>query len=199
MLTAEAIGLPLNLIKMDVLTGENLTPEYEEMNPQRTIPLIVDGDYKLSESRAIMSYLVDQYGKNARLYPQTPEGRALVNQMLHFDMSTLYKAFKFYYYPAVFFGKEYDPEQFQKLQNAFEILDKILEGREYATGRYMTIADLALAATVSTAETFNFDVEKYHNVAKWLDRIKASAPGYRKANGEGLKIMRKIYEDSKNK
>lgn len=47
---------------------------------------------------------------------------------------------------------DYDPEQYKELQNAFEVLDKLLEGNDYATGRNMTIADLALVATVSTAE-----------------------------------------------
>lgn len=199
MLTAEAIGLPLNLKHLDILSGEHMTPEYEEMNPQRNVPFLVDGDVKLSESRAIISYLADQYGKNARLYPRTPEGRAMVNQLLNFDMATLYKSLKYYYYPAVFFGKDYDPEQYQQVEKAFEILDKILEGHEYVTGRYMTIADLSLTANVSTMEVYNFEVEKYPNVAKWLDRMKASAPGYRKANGEGLEMMRKVFENSQNK
>lgn len=44
-----------------------------------------------------MSYLADQYGKNDRLYPKTPTGLALVNQRLHFDIGTLYKAVKDYY------------------------------------------------------------------------------------------------------
>lgn len=48
-------------------------------------------------SRAIMSYLADQYGKNVRLYPQTPIGRALVNHRLHFDIGTLYRGMKDYY------------------------------------------------------------------------------------------------------
>lgn len=44
-----------------------------------------------------MSYLVDQYGKNIRLNPQTPAGRALVNHRLHFDIGTLYRGMKNYY------------------------------------------------------------------------------------------------------
>ncbi|XP_029039563.1 glutathione S-transferase 1-1-like [Osmia bicornis bicornis] len=199
LLTAEAIGFPLNLKKLNLFAGEHQTPEYEELNPQKTVPFILDGDYKLTESRAIMSYLVDQYGKNDRLNPHTPNERALVNQRLHFDIGTLYKAAKYCYYPVVFRKMDYDPEQYKELQNAFEILDKLLEGNDYATGRNMTIADLALVATVSTVETFDFEVGNYPNVAKWLERTKSSAPGYRKANGEGLKLMRMKFEDLKKK
>lgn len=48
-------------------------------------------------SRAIMSYLADQYGKNTRLNPQTVIGRALVNHRLYFDIGTLYRGMKDYY------------------------------------------------------------------------------------------------------
>ncbi|XP_076678501.1 glutathione S-transferase 1-1-like [Andrena cerasifolii] len=198
LLTAEAIGFPLNLKEIDLLAGEHMETEFEQLNPQKTVPFLVDGDYTLTESRAIMSYLVDQYGKNSRLNPHTPTGRALVNQRLHFDIGTLYKAMKNYYYPVAF-GKTdiYDPEQYRKLDAAFEILNIFLEGQEYVAGRNMTIADLAVAATVSTAEVFGFEIETYPNVAKWMEKIKSSAPGYRKANGEGMEALKKILEDCK--
>ena len=48
-------------------------------------------------SRAIMSYLADQYSKNIHLNPQTPSGRALINHRLHFDIDTLYRGMKNYY------------------------------------------------------------------------------------------------------
>ena len=43
-------------------------------------------------------------------------------------------------------------------------------------------------------QAFGFDVSKYENVARWLDRMKTSAPGYRKANSEGVEIMRKYFQ-----
>ncbi|XP_076758398.1 glutathione S-transferase 1-1-like [Xylocopa sonorina] len=197
LLTAEAIGISLNLKTVDLFSGEHLKPEYEELNPQKTVPFLVDGDFKLSESRAIMSYLADQYGKNDRLYPQAPMARALINNRLYFDIGTLYKAMKYYYYPVVFRGeKEYNSENYKMVENAYEILDKFLDGQDYVAGRNLTIADLALVATVSTMEVFGFVVEPYANVARWLDRIKSSAPGYRKANGEGLEILKKMAENS---
>ncbi|CAD1480557.1 unnamed protein product, partial [Heterotrigona itama] len=151
-----------------------------------------------AKARAIMSYLADQYSKNVHLNPQTPSGRALVNHRLHFDIGTLYKGMKNCYYPVVFGGAEnYNPEDYKVLESAFDILDKFLDGQDYVAGRNLTIADLAIAATVSTSEVFGFEVEKYTNVAKWMDKIKSSAPGYRKANGEGLEILKKLADNSK--
>ncbi|XP_043678379.1 uncharacterized protein LOC122633947 [Vespula pensylvanica] len=196
LLTAEAIGLSLNLKEIDLFSGEQLKPEYEEINPQRTIPFLVDGDYKLSESRAIMCYLVDQYGKNERLYPQNPVSRALVNQKLYFDIGTLYKNLSSYFYPVVFGDAEsYDEEKYEKLKDSFDLLEKFLEDQDYVVGRSLTIADLTLASSVSTAEALGFEVFRYKNVSKWMDRIKSSAPGYRKVNGEGLEILKKFVAD----
>lgn len=198
LLAAEAIGISLNLKEIDIFANEHLKPEYEQLNPQKTVPFLVDGDYKLTESRAIMSYLADQYGKNDRLYPQTPIGRALVNHRLHFDIGTLYRGMKDYYYPVAFGKtKDYNPECYKILEGAFDVLNIFLDGQDYAAGRNLTIADLALAATVSTAEIFGFEVERYTNVDKWMNRIKSLAPGYRKANGEGLEMLKKLIEDFK--
>ena len=44
-------------------------------------------------SRAIMTYLVIKYGKDASLYPTDPQERAVVDQRLYFDMGTLYDSF----------------------------------------------------------------------------------------------------------
>ena len=44
-------------------------------------------------------------------------------------------------------------------------------------------------------QAFGFDVNKYENVSRWLNKIKTSAPGYRKANSEGVEIMRKFFQE----
>ena len=49
--------------------------------------------YFLFFSRAIIAYLVDQYGKDDSLYPKDPKQRAVVNQRLYFDAGTLYQRF----------------------------------------------------------------------------------------------------------
>lgn len=72
-----------------------------QLNPQHTIPTLVDGDLNLWESRAIISYLVEKYGKTDSLYPKDPTKRAVVNQRMYFDMGTLYDRFATYYYPQV--------------------------------------------------------------------------------------------------
>ncbi len=62
------------------------------MNPQHTIPCIRDGDFVLSESRAIACYIVDCYAQDDKLYPRDPKVRAQVDHRLYFDIGTLMKS-----------------------------------------------------------------------------------------------------------
>lgn len=52
----------------------------------------------------------------------------------------------------MFEGAEPVPAQYTKLEEAYKIFDKFLEGQTWAAGDHLTIADLALVATVSSAE-----------------------------------------------
>lgn len=62
-------------------------------------------------------------------------------------------------YPVAFGKtKDYNPECYKILEGAFDVLNIFLDGQDYAAGRNLTIADLALAATVSTAEVSGSNV-----------------------------------------
>ncbi|XP_063243261.1 uncharacterized protein LOC134542717 [Bacillus rossius redtenbacheri] len=199
LLAAKAVGVDLNLKLTNLFAGEHLTPEYLKMNPQHTIPTIDDGGFYLSESRAILGYLVDQYAKDDSLYPKDPKKRALVNQRLYFDMGTLYKSFADYYFPIAFAGASPDPEKMKKLEEAFGFLDKYLEGQQWAAGSKITIADFALVASVSSADIVGFDVSKYSNVAKWFEKCKKSISGYEELNHKGCIQLKEMLDKATKK
>ncbi|KAL3287371.1 hypothetical protein HHI36_001845 [Cryptolaemus montrouzieri] len=69
---------------------EQLKDEYLKINPQHTVPTLVDGDFILWDSHAIGTYLADTYGKNDSFYPKDLRRRALVDQRLNFDCGTMY-------------------------------------------------------------------------------------------------------------
>lgn len=78
--------------KLIILTKQKTFLRFQ-INPQHTIPTLVDNGFALWESRAILTYLVEKYGKDDSLYPKDPKVRAVVNQRLYFDMGTLYQRF----------------------------------------------------------------------------------------------------------
>lgn len=194
LLAAKALGIDLNLKYTDLMKGEHLTPEFIKLNPQHTIPTVNDNGFSLWESRAIMTYLADQYGKNDSIYPKDTKKRAMVDQRLYFDLGTLYGRFADYYYPVVFGGASYDPEKLKKCEEAMKFFDTFLENSEYAAGNNLTLADLTLVATVSTYEVMDFDLSPYKNVTKWLAKIKKTAPGYEEANGKNVLIFKQMVD-----
>ena len=93
MLTCEALGLEYKMTLCDLEKGDNKKEEYLKLNPQHTIPTMVDEDgFVLNESRVIGTYLAAKH-ENEKLYPKDLKIRARIDSALDFDMGTFYKAF----------------------------------------------------------------------------------------------------------
>ncbi|KAK9881162.1 hypothetical protein WA026_014510 [Henosepilachna vigintioctopunctata] len=192
LLAAKALGIDLNLKHLS--KGEHLSPEFIKMNPQHTVPTLVDNGFVLWESRAIMAYLVSQYGKDDSLYPKDPKQRAVVDQRLYFDMGTLYARYADYYYPVYLHSGSFEPAKLERIKEAFNFLNVFLENQEFAAGNNLTIADFALIATVSNFEISGFDISPYPNVLSWYNKVKTTAPGYEEVNGKNALLFKQMME-----
>jgi glutathione S-transferase len=192
-MVAKVLNVPLNLKPLNLMAGEHMTPEFLKINPQHTIPTLVDNEFALWESRAILSYLVEKYGKNDSLYPKDPAKRALVNQRLYFDMGTLYKLFAEYYYPQMMQKLPADPEKLTKAEEAVQLLDGFLANSTYAAGDKITIADYSLIASFSTFVSAGFDYSRFENVTRWYNLCNSSLPGI-EVNNEGLQVMKEMMK-----
>ncbi|KAH8409861.1 hypothetical protein KR222_011015 [Zaprionus bogoriensis] len=189
LMTAKALGLDLNKKPLNILQGDHLKPEYLKINPQHTIPTLVDDGFALWESRAIMVYLVEKYGKDDSLYPKDPQKQALVNQRLFFDMGVLYHSFLGYYSPQFFLRTPADPEEFKKVETAFDFLNTFLERQDYVAGNTYTVADIAILGTVSTFAAMDFKLSNYPNVKRWYENAQRETPGWEE-NQAGIVEMK---------
>lgn len=193
LMTAKAVDVQLNLRTLDLMSGEQMKPEFLKINPQHTIPTLVDNGFALWESRAILGYLVDRYGKDDALYPKDAKKRAVVNQRLYFDMGILYQRFSDYYYPQIWQNAAADPEKFKKMEEGLGFLNEFLAGQTYVAGDNMTIADLSMLATISTYELAGYDFKDLQNIGKWYSRISKEAPGT-ELNKQGLEEAKKWFK-----
>ncbi|KAJ8719213.1 hypothetical protein PYW07_016769 [Mythimna separata] len=199
LLVAAALNVQLEQHLVNLMGGDQFKPDFLKLNPQHTVPTIVDGDFSLWESRAIARYLVNKYGEGSDLYPSDPKERALVDQRLDFDLGTLYSRYSQYYYPQLFLGAKADQGLLKKLEEALVFLNTFLEGRTYAAGDKLTLADLGLVTTVSTIDTAGISLDSYPNVQKWYELVKTTAPGYKEAIEPGLQAFTNLINQLKAK
>ncbi|KAH8382062.1 hypothetical protein KR009_001642, partial [Drosophila setifemur] len=196
LMTAKALGVELNKKYLNTREGEQLKPEFVKLNPQHTIPTLVDNGFSIWESRAIAIYLVEKYGKDDSLFPKDPKKQAVVNQRLQFDMGTLYDSFANYYYPLFRTGQPGTPEDFKKIETAVGFLNTFLEGQDYVAGDHLTVADIAILATISTFEAVDFDLSKYPNVDRWYKSAQKVTPGWDE-NVEGVQRLKDMVNAKK--
>lgn len=190
-MTAAALKINFNMKAVNLFAKEQMTPAYLKINPQHTIPTLVDDGFALWESRAICVYLVEKYGKDDSLYPKDLKTRAVINQRFYFDMGSLFKQFGEYYF-AEFFGKTKNPEDLKKLEETMVVFNNFLAKSGYAAGtKHLTLADIVLFSSVSTFEVVNVDLSPYPNVQKWLKLMKETCPG-RDQNAKGLKELEAV-------
>lgn len=89
------LGLEVELKNVDLLKGEQRTEEFKKLNAAGRIPVLVDADgFTLSESRAILAYLVNSRKPGDDLYPNDPKKRALIDQRLYFDGTEVFTAIR---------------------------------------------------------------------------------------------------------
>nr|UYI58586.1 glutathione S-transferase 15 [Grapholita molesta] len=197
LMLAEALKVELNLKLLNTSAGEHLKPEFIKINPQHCIPTLVDDGFALWESRAILTYLATKYGDGS-LYPSDPQLRAAVDQRLYFDMGCLNQRLSDYMYPIIFANQPPDAEKFKKLEEAFEFLNTFLEGSQWVAGSTLTVADISIFSTVSTAQAIDIDIFKYPNIKAWYERAKSSIPGYNVCQ-ESVQTLKKFIADMKAK
>nr|AEV23876.1 glutathione S transferase class theta variant 8 [Periplaneta americana] len=199
MMLAKTLGVELNLKEITLSAGDHRKPEFVQMNPQHCVPTINDNGFILWESRVILGYLVETYGKDDSLYPKDPKKRALVNQRLYFDIGTLYPKYILYYMPIIYQGTSPDPAHVAGFEQPLEFLEKFLEGNEWVAGNDITIADYTIGVTVSHMEAVGYDLKKHPNISRWLEKTKNTIPSYSEIMGVGIPALLDLLEKSVKK
>lgn len=163
---------------VDLTRGESRTPGFLAVNPNGAIPALVDGEFRLWESNAIMQYLCSKRPENP-LYPSDPRGQADVNRWLfwlnnHFGIACGKLTYEHLVKPMMGIG-EPDPRSVEQGLEGFHryaaVLDSHLAGRRFLVGDQPTIADFAVASMLTYAGPARIPVEPYGNLREWLARM----------------------------
>lgn len=79
------LELDFELKTLDFTKREQYSGEFLKLNPAHEVPTLIDGDFILTESRAILQYLANSRRPGSELYPAEPKARARVDQRLSYD------------------------------------------------------------------------------------------------------------------
>jgi glutathione S-transferase len=187
-LTAAVLGLQLEEKKLDFAKGEHKNPEYLALNPNGAVPTLVDGDFVLTESRAIMQYLASKKPESG-LLPRDEQHRADVTRWqfwdaAHFSPQMGTMAFEKLLKGMMGMG---EPDQ-RKIDDALgnfrrfgAVLNKRLDGKQYVVGNSLTIADLTLASSLMYAKQAEVPLGEFPNIQSWFSRI-SDLDGWKKTN-----------------
>jgi glutathione S-transferase len=160
----EELQAPYEFQLLDMSTGEHLQPNFLEINPFGKVPAIVDGDFQLWESGAILLYLADKYEQ-----VKTSEERAIASQWVLFANATLG--------PGLF-GADTREKETPRLLGG---LNKILENQSYISGELFTVADAAVGTILGYAVLIlKLSYADYPAIEAYLKRI-SDRPAYQKA------------------
>jgi glutathione S-transferase len=177
---AAHIGLPLELEFVDLTKGESHTPAYLALNPTGRAPVLVDGDFTLWESTAIMQYIASRT-PNA-LWPDDARARADIMRWQSWQL-------------AHWSSEGCDPLIFERLvkkllnlgapdaavlakgSEAFNreasVLHAHLAKESYLAGKEPTLADFSVAAPLFYATEAELPLASYPQVRDWFDRVSA--------------------------
>jgi GST-like protein len=191
----EEMGLPYNVIPVNIAKGDQFKPEFLKISPNNRMPAIVDHDgpggrpISIFESGAILQYLGRKTGK---FYPDDERGRVEVDQWLFWQMANLGpKAGEANHFRNYALDKlPYAIERFtNEMNRLYGVMNNRLKDRKFLAGRY-SIADMACIGWVSRYERQGQDINEFPHVRRWMETILA-----RPAVKRGMSI--RIEEASK--
>jgi glutathione S-transferase len=160
----EELGIPYEFVILDMQQGEHLQPDFLAINPIGKVPAIVDGDFKLWESGAILLYLADKYDRII----DSVETRSRLNQWILFSNSTLGQ--------ALFIEANREKE----MPRVLAPLEKIFADRPFLMGSEFTVADVAVGAILAYAPSMlGLDFADYPHVKAYVQRM-LERPAYQK-------------------
>ena len=167
---------------VDLMTGEHMGEAFDAVNPNHLVPVLEDGDFRLTESSAILKYLADKIESPA--YPKDLQKRAKINAMMDLLNADFYRDWGYgLIYPQIFPHHKRRSDEAQaatiewaaeKCRDRLATLDQRWIGadRTYLCGNEITIADYFGAGLFSAGDVVRCNLDAYPNVSRWMRYMK---------------------------
>lgn len=153
----EELGVDYDVQKVDFSKEYRLSSEWLQINPLGKVPSLEDGELLMSESCAMMQYILDRYG-NGRLQPLAGTiEHAYFLQWLWFSEATFSRPVgEIVNHSREFPGELGIPDVVKEMQSrifkCILALDKALEEKPFILGKEFSAADISLGYTLLIAQ-----------------------------------------------
>ena len=174
----EELGLDY---EVEVLTGDTKSaPAFLKISPFGKVPAIEDGDLVLTESVAIVQYILSEYGKGRLHPPVDSKDYAKFLQWLNFGEATLMQPIA-----EVIVNKLFRPEEHQhqfsidngtkNFSDMARVIDGVLANSDYLVGDAFTAADIVTGYSLNVADMLGLisaidDIAHLHD---YIDRLRS--------------------------
>lgn len=165
--------LPFELIPVD-LSGEQLEPEFLALNPFGHVPVLVDGDFRVIESLAILDYLEARY-PDCSLLPKDAIALATVRMVQLVTLNELLPAvIKLLIHGENSNAKPAELEYARlRASNSLNFLENLLGDAPYFAGTQLTLAEIVAGTLVCRMPEMGTDLTHYPRLNNWSERLLA--------------------------
>ncbi|MFK7745743.1 MAG: glutathione S-transferase family protein [Roseobacter sp.] len=180
-LALELSGLDWAPVKVDFFGGETRTEDYRrDVNDMGEVPVLVDGDFRTSQSGAIQAYITEKSGKFGGA---NREENYEAFRWVLWDNHKLSSQAGMTRFLMNFLPEDKRPNEVigfmqGRLKAAYEVLNTHLEGRDWMVGNAITNADLSCCGYLYYPEPFGFDRAAWPHIDAWLTRL-SETPGWK--------------------
>jgi len=167
-------NLDYDIIPISLVDNVHTENAFKKINPQSRVPVLIDDDFTIGQSIAILEYLEEQY-PDKPLLPDNIQQRAWVREIVNLiacDMHPLNNLSPWRYLSDVLRLPEEDKLKWYHhwLKQGFDALEKKLAASQYpgqfSLGDNLTLADVCIIPQVYNAKRFKFDMADYPNIMR---------------------------------
>lgn len=173
---ARFLNAPVELVYVDLVTGDQRHPDYLAINPNGKVPTLVNGKRVTWEADAVMCQLSEDM--QADLWPHD-ERQIDIIRWFSWNMQHFTRAGGTLYFEHIMkrrFGigtpdLQVVAESLDNFRRYAAVLDDHLDSRKWLVGGRLSVADFSVAMTLPYAEQASLPLREYRNIQRWHDQL----------------------------
>lgn len=167
-------AIPFELVELK-LDGDQFQPDFLAISPFHHIPALVDDDFSLVESQAILDYVDAQY-PDPPLRPTDPRAFGIVQMVRMATVNELAPAMGPLVSQMIGFASP-DAEKIeqakQKSAVVLQVFNRLLNAQPFFGGDQLSLADITAGVSVTWFPKMGIPLDEFPQLQAWCDRLKA--------------------------